>query len=174
MFTIGKAIGSGVPTGALGLSKAVADAALGHHDADYADAGGVGGTLAGNPLSMAAVRATLDQVLTEEAFAHTIPLAERFCAGLEEIFARRSLPWNVTQLGCRAEYRFQPEPARSGTEAHAASEPELERYLHLHALNRGVLLTPFHNMALMSPDTSEADVELHTRVFDEAAAELVA
>jgi glutamate-1-semialdehyde 2,1-aminomutase len=174
MFTVGKAIGSGVPAGALGLSEAVADDALAHHDADYADAGGVGGTLAGNPLSLAAVRATLSTVLTEEAFAHTIPLAERFCAGLSEIFTRRSLPWNVTQLGCRAEYRFQPEPARNGTEAHAASEPELERYLHLHALNRGVLLTPFHNMALMSPVTSEADVDLHTQVFDEAAAELVA
>jgi glutamate-1-semialdehyde 2,1-aminomutase len=174
MFTIGKAIGSGVPAGALGLSEAVAESALGHHDADYADAGGVGGTLAGNPLSLAAVRATLDRVLTEEAFARTIPLTERFCASLEEIFVRRSLPWNVTQLGCRAEYRFQPEPARSGTEAHAASEPELERYLHLHALNRGVLLTPFHNMALMSPDTTEADVDLHTQLFDDAAAELTA
>jgi glutamate-1-semialdehyde 2,1-aminomutase len=174
MFTIGKAIGSGVPAGALGLSDEVAQEALGHHDADYADAGGVGGTLAGNPLSLAAVHATLDRVLTEEAFAHTIPLAERFCAGLEEIFARRSLPWNVSQLGCRAEYRFQPQPARNGTDAHAASEPDLERYLHLHALNRGVLLTPFHNMALMSPDTSEADVDLHTQLFDEAAAELTA
>jgi glutamate-1-semialdehyde 2,1-aminomutase len=174
MFTIGKAIGSGVPAGALGLSEAVAQEALGRHDADYADAGGVGGTLAGNPLSLAAVRATLDQVLTSDAFAHTVPLAKRFGAGLEEIFVRRSLPWNVTQLGCRAEYRFQPEPARNGTEAHAASEPELERYLHLHALNRGVLLTPFHNMALMSPDTTEADVDLHTRLFDEAAAELIA
>jgi glutamate-1-semialdehyde 2,1-aminomutase len=174
MFTIGKAIASGVPAGALGLSEAVAQEALGRHDADYADAGGVGGTLAGNPLSLAAVRATLDRVLTPDAFAHTIPLAERFCAGLEEIFTRRSLPWNVTQLGCRAEYRFQPEPARNGTEAHAASEPELERYLHLHALNRGVLLTPFHNMALMSPDTTEADVDLHTELFDEAVGELTA
>jgi glutamate-1-semialdehyde 2,1-aminomutase len=174
MFTIGKAIGSGVPAGALGLSEAVAEDALAHHDADYADAGGVGGTLAGNPLSLAAVRATLSTVLTEQAFAHTILLAERFCAELSEIFVRRSLPWNVTQLGCRAEYRFQPEPARNGTEAHAASEPELERYLHLHALNRGVLLTPFHNMALMSPDSSEADVDLHTQLFDDTAAELVA
>jgi glutamate-1-semialdehyde 2,1-aminomutase len=173
MFTIGKAIGSGVPAGALGLSEAIASGALAHHDADYADAGGVGGTLAGNPLSLAAVRATLDEVLTEDAFDRTIPLATRFREGLEEIFARRSLPWNVTQLGCRAEYRFQPEPARNGTEAHAASEPELERYLHLHALNRGVLLTPFHNMALMSADTTEADVDLHTEVFDAAAAELV-
>jgi glutamate-1-semialdehyde aminotransferase len=79
----------------------------------------------------------------------------------------------VTQLGCRAEYRFEREPARNGTQAHAAADPDLERYLHLHALNRGVLLTPFHNMALISPQTTEADVEAHTKVFDEAVASLV-
>jgi glutamate-1-semialdehyde 2,1-aminomutase len=174
MFTIGKAIGSGVPAGALGLSEALAAQALGRHGADYEDTGGVGGTLAGNALSLAAVRATLEHVLTEQAFAGTIPLAARFCAGLDEIFDGRSLPWNVTQLGCRAEYRFQPEPARNGTEAHGASEPELERYLHLHALNRGVILTPFHNMALMSPATTAGDVDLHTEVFDAAVAELTA
>jgi glutamate-1-semialdehyde 2,1-aminomutase len=174
LFTIGKAVGSGVPAGALGLTKTVAEDAIGRHDADYADAGGVGGTLAGNPLSLAAVRATLEHVLTEDAFAETIGLATRFCEGLEEIFQRRSLPWNVTQLGCRAEYRFQPEPARNGTEAQAASEPELERYLHLHALNRGLILTPFHNMALMSPATTPADVDLHTELFDAAVAELTA
>jgi glutamate-1-semialdehyde 2,1-aminomutase len=172
MLTIGKAIGSGVPAGALGLSGALAAVALDRHDADYEDTGGVGGTLAGNPLSLAAMRATLEHVLGDEAFAHTIPLATRFREGLEAIFKRRSLPWNVTQLGCRAEYRFQPHPARNGSEAEAASEPELERYLHLHALNRGVMLTPFHNMALMSPETTEADVDMHTELFDAAVAEL--
>jgi glutamate-1-semialdehyde 2,1-aminomutase len=93
---------------------------------------------------------------------------------VERVVGRHGVPWNVTQLGCRAEYRFQPEPARNGTAAHEGSDPELERYLHLHALNRGVLLTPFHNMALMSPATTEADVDRHTEVFDEAVGELVA
>ena len=174
MVTIGKAIGSGVPCGALGLRADLADAVLGREDADLDDTGGVGGTLAGNPLSLAAVRATLDRVLTEEAFEQTIPLAGRFAAGVESAIERHGVPWNVTQLGCRAEYRFQAEPARNGTDAHAASDPELERYLHLHALNRGVLLTPFHNMALMSPATTAADVDRHTEVFEEGVAELVA
>lgn len=172
MLTIGKAIGSGVPCGALGLTAELAERALAAPGADYEDTGGVGGTLAGNALSLAAVRATLEHVLTEEAFARMIPLATRFREGVEGVIERHSLPWNVTQLGARAEYRFEAEPARNGTEAHDAADAELERYLHLHALNRGVLLTPFHNMALMSPETTEEDVDTHTRVFEEAVAEL--
>jgi glutamate-1-semialdehyde 2,1-aminomutase len=173
MLTIGKAIGSGVPCGALGLTAELAERALARPDADYEDTGGVGGTLAGNALSLAAVRATLEHVLTEEAYERMIPLATRFREGVEDVIARHGLPWNVTQLGARAEYRFEPEPARNGTEAHDAADPELERYLHLHALNRGVMLTPFHNMALMSPFTSEDDVDEHTRVLEEAVTDLL-
>jgi len=173
MITIGKAIGSGVPCGALGLRSEVADRLLARADADYEDTGGVGGTLAGNALSLAAVRATLEEVLNAEAYPRTISLAARFAAGVNAVISRHGLPWNVTQLGCRVEYRFQAEPARNGTEAHEASDPQLERYLHLHALNRGVLLTPFHNMALMSPATTAADVNRHGEVFGEAVAELV-
>ncbi len=173
LFTIGKAIGSGIPAGALGMTLDVTERMLADPDADYEDTGGVGGTLAGNALSMAAIRATLSEVLTPEAFKHTIPLATRFCDGIREVVAEFDLPWNVTQLGSRAEYRFEDEPARNGTQAHDASDPDLERYLHLHALNRGVLITPFHNMALMSPVTSEADVDRHTTVFREAVSDLV-
>jgi glutamate-1-semialdehyde 2,1-aminomutase len=170
LVTIGKAIGSGVPAGALGLSDEVEARALDQTDADYEDTGGVGGTLAGNALSVAAIRATLEQVLTEEAFERTIPLATRFREGAEDVIAAHDLPWSVIQLGCRAEYRFQDPPARNGSEAHAVSEPDLERYLHLHALNRGVLITPFHNMALMSPATTEEDVDRHTESFADAVA----
>jgi len=173
MLTIGKAIGSGIPSGALGLADTVADALLADPDADYQDTGGVGGTLAGNALSAAAMRATLEQVLTEEAFAHTVPLAERFAGGVQEVIDAHALAWHVTRLGCRAEYGFTAPPPRDGTAAHAAADYELERYLHLHALNRGVMITPFHNMALMAPATSQADVDRHTQVFGEAVAELV-
>lgn len=172
MFTIGKAIGSGVPAGALGLTLEMSERMLADQEADYEDTGGVGGTLAGNALSMAAIRVTLSEVLTTEAFEHTIPLAARFADGIREVVSEFGLPWNVTQLGSRAEYRFEDEPARNGTQAHDNSDPELERYLHLHALNRGVLITPFHNMALMSPVTTEADVDRHTEVFREAVSDL--
>jgi glutamate-1-semialdehyde 2,1-aminomutase len=173
LLTIGKAIGSGVPSGALGLSEDVAAAMLADQHADYEDTGGIGGTLAGNALSLAAMRVTLAEVLTEAAYAHSVPLAARFADGVREAAAAHDLPWNVTQLGCRAEYRFQAEAARNGTEAHAAADPELERFLHLHALNRGVLITPFHNMALMGPTTTDADVDRHTAVLGEAVAALV-
>jgi glutamate-1-semialdehyde 2,1-aminomutase len=172
LLTIGKAIASGVPAGALGLSAATAEAMFAQAGADYEDTGGVGGTLAGNALSLAAMRATLADVLTEDAFARTIPLAQRFCAGFEQVVGAHGVPWHVTPLGCRAEYRFTPRPARNGTQADAAADPQLERYLHLHALNRGVLLTPFHNMALMSPATTEADVDRHADVLDEALTDL--
>src|SRR4051812_13487357 len=143
LLTIGKAIGSGIPSGALGLSMRVADALLSDPDADYEDTGGVGGTLAGNALSAAAMRATLEHVLTPEAFERTIPLAARFAEGVRGVIGTHGLDWDVTQLGCRAEYGFQAPPPRNGTEAHEASDPELERFLHLYALNRGVLITPF-------------------------------
>lgn len=173
LFTIGKAIGSGIPAGALGMTDELVERMFGQPDADYEDTGGVGGTLAGNAFSMAAIRATLSDVLTDEAFEVTIPLATRFSDGIREVVDRHDLPWNVTQLGARAEYRFEREPARNGTQAHDASDPELERFLHLHALNRGVLITPFHNMALMSPATTEADVDRHTEVFGEAVDDLL-
>jgi glutamate-1-semialdehyde 2,1-aminomutase len=173
LFTIGKAIGSGIASGALGLSEQVTRAMMEQTHADYEDTGGVGGTLAGNAFSLAAMRVTLDKVLTPEAYARAIPLAARFADGVRDAVGAHGLGWNVTQLGCRAEYRFQPEPARNGTEAHEASDPELERYLHLHALNRGVLLTPFHNMALMGPTTTAEDVDRHSEVFAEALATLV-
>ena len=118
------------------------------------------------------MRATLGEVLTEEAFARMIPLAERWTDGVEAGIAESGLPWRVTRLGCRAEYSFGPDRPRNGAEAHALSDAALERYMHLHALNRGILLTPFHNMALMSPATTEADVDRHTEVFREAVLEL--
>jgi glutamate-1-semialdehyde 2,1-aminomutase len=142
--------------------------------ADYEDVGGVGGTLAGNALSLAAARAALQGVLTEEAFAHATEVATRLREGVEATIASRGLPWHVVQLGCRAEYRFAPAPARNGTEAAAQGDAELERYLHLYALNRGVLITPFHNMALCSGATPPDAADRHTEVFAGAVDALLA
>jgi glutamate-1-semialdehyde 2,1-aminomutase len=172
LLTIGKAIGGGVPVGAFGLSAEVARRALEQEDADYEDVGGVGGTLSGNALSLAAVRATLGDVLTDDAFARMTELGERLSQGATDAIASAGLPWHVTRLGCRAEYRFQATPPRNGGESASAGDAELERYLHLYALNRGVLLTPFHNMALVCPATTEADVDRHTEVFAASLGEL--
>ncbi|MBJ7331794.1 MAG: aminotransferase class III-fold pyridoxal phosphate-dependent enzyme [Solirubrobacteraceae bacterium] len=173
MFTIGKAVGGGVPVGALGLSEGVASALLADPDADFEDVGGVGGTLAGSALAMASMRAALTEVLTEEAFTHAIDVATELREGISEAIAKHGLTWDVQQLGCRVEYRFTREAPRNGTESRAGFDGELERYLHLHALNRGVLITPFHNMLLACGATRREDAHVHSRLFSEALGELV-
>ena len=173
IFVIGKSIGGGVPTGAYGITEEVAAAVRSHAEVDLVDVGGVGGTLAGNVLSTAAMRATLGEVLTDSAFEHMIALATRFREGVEATLEEFDVPWSITQLGARAEYRFCRPAPRTGTESAAAHDDDLEEYLHLFMSNRGVLMTPFHNMALMCPDTSAADVELHTVLFREAVRQLM-
>jgi glutamate-1-semialdehyde 2,1-aminomutase len=172
-LTIGKAIASGIPIGAFGVTEELARRIAAQEDADYEDVGGVGGTLAGNALQLAAARATLESVLTGEAYARTVPLAERYTAGVAEAIAEHRLPWHIARLGSRAEYMFSPSAPRSGAEASRSHDELLKRYMHLFTLNRGILITPFHNMALMAPDTTEADVDLHTSVFREAVVSLV-
>ncbi|MGZ4609141.1 MAG: aspartate aminotransferase family protein [Actinomycetes bacterium] len=168
LVTLGKAIAGGIPAGAFGMTAEVADAIAARVDLEDIDVGGIGGTLAGNALSLAAMRVTLAEVLTDEAFARMIPLADRWADGVDAGIAAHRLPWHCTRLGARAEYNFAPTAPRDGAGAHAAGDFELEQFLHLFALNRGILLTPFHNMALMSPATTEADVDRHTAVFGEA------
>ncbi|MGK2936584.1 MAG: transaminase [Solirubrobacteraceae bacterium] len=172
LVVMGKAIAGGVPTGAFGMRAELAARMLADRDADIEDVGGVGGTLAGNALSMAAARAALSEVLTDDAYMHTIALAGRFADGVRDVLAHHGVPWHVTQLGARAEYRFSAEPPRDGGTSEAIGHEGLERFLHLHALNRGVLITPFHNMALMCPATTEAHVDRHTAAFDEAVGEI--
>jgi glutamate-1-semialdehyde 2,1-aminomutase len=172
ILVIGKSIGGGIPSGAYGLTREVADAIKAAEDSDLVDVGGVGGTLAGNVLSTAAMRATLGQVLTPAAFDHMIAMATLFREGVEKVLVRYGVPWSIAQLGARAEYRFVSPGPRTGSESAAAYDADIEEYLHLFMSNRGVLLTPFHNMALMCPTTSAADVELHTALFDAAVSEL--
>ena len=174
MLTIGKTIAGGIPAAAYGFSELVAERVQAEITDEVADTGGIGGTLAANVLQFAAMRATLSEVLTDEAFARMIALGERFEAGVQGAIDENGLPWHVTRLGCRVEYLFHAERSRTGAQAAAAGDEALDRLIHLYALNRGILLTPFHNMALMSPATTEADVDRHTEVFDEAARELTA
>ncbi len=167
IVVVGKPIGGGIPCAAYGLSAEVADRLSGPMLGHEIDVAGVGGTLTGNALALAAIRATLSTCLRDEDFALAVPLAERFAAGVSGVIAEHGLPWHVQRLGCRAEYWFCPPP-RDGAAAAAAVDEELEGFLHLWCLNRGVLLTPFHNMALFSPHHTEADVDRHTEVFGEA------
>ena len=173
MVTIGKSIAGGVPAGAYGLTADLAERILADQAADIEDTGGVGGTLAGSALSLAAMRATLGEVLTDEAFDGMIAVATRFTAGVRSVLDSRRLPWTIAQLGARAEYRFCPSPPRTGGQSEAAADPGLDEYLHLYMINRGILMTPFHNMALMCPATTAADADAHTAVFSAAADDLL-
>jgi glutamate-1-semialdehyde 2,1-aminomutase len=172
LVTVGKAIAGGIPAGAYGLSAEVAERVAVRRDADLIDTGGVGGTLAGNALSVAAMRATLEHVLTDQAFEHMIGLGTRFRDGVQGVIDVCQVLWSVVQLGARAEYRFTSPPPGNGGQSAAAGDDELDDYLHLYLHNRGILLTPFHNMALMCPATTTADVDRHTEVFGAAVAEL--
>jgi glutamate-1-semialdehyde 2,1-aminomutase len=172
ILVFGKPIGGGIPGATYGVTEEVAQRIAARLHLEDIDVGGIGGTLAGNALSLAAMRATLEHILTTAAFAHMIPLAKRFADGVADQIHEKGLPWNVTRLGARAEYTFSPHTPRNGVQSAATSDFELERFLHLYTLNQGVLLTPFHNMALMSPVTTEADIDLHTQTFAEATREL--
>ncbi len=167
LLTIGKPIGGGVPAAAFGMTADLAERLAELMADDDVDVSGIGGTLTGNALSVAAMRATLTNALREEDFAVAIPLAHRWSEGVESVIEDRLLPWSVQRLGCRAEYRFCPLP-RTGAEAAAAVDRDLDAFFHLWCLNRGILITPFHNMALLSPAHVGAHVDLHTQVFADA------
>ncbi|MFT4029083.1 MAG: transaminase [Protaetiibacter sp.] len=177
VVVVGKTIGGGIPAAAWGMTHELAArvrAGLGWagEGREDLDVGGVGGTLAGNAVSMAGIRATLSEVLTPEVYPGMIARAAEWTAGVQAAIDEFGAPWQVTQLGARAEYSFRPTPPVNGREAAEADDFALQQYLHLHALNRGILITPFHNMALMSPATSQEDVERHTVAFREAVASL--
>ena len=172
MLVIGKTIGGGIPVAAYGMSSEVAvkvESLMHGHDLDVS---GIGGTLSGSALAGAAIRATLTHALRQEDFDIAIPLATRWSTGVQAIIDQHGLPWTVQQLGCRAEYWFSEHP-QNGAQAAASVNDGLESFMHLYALNRGILLTPFHNMALMTPFHSEEDVDLHTSVFSECVREFV-
>lgn len=176
IFIIGKSIGGGIPSGAYGITEDVAARVTQlaqSGEADIVDVGGVGGTLAGNALSTAAMHATLTQVFTDEAFARMISLCDDYSAGVRAAIAEAELPWSLVQLGARAEYRFTAPAPRTGGESAAAADELLDEFAHLYLSNRGIVITPFHNMALMGPDTTAAQVAKHTQVFAQMCAALV-
>ena len=169
---VGKTIAGGIPAGAYGMTQELGDKVRSSLHLEDIDVGGVGGTLAGNALSLVGMRATLGEVLTPESYPAMIDQATRWTQGVSQALEEWNVPWQVTQLGTRAEYSFLPHAPHDGGEAAHADDFELQQYLHLHALNRGILMTPFHNMALMSPATSAQDVDAHTAHFREAVESL--
>jgi glutamate-1-semialdehyde 2,1-aminomutase len=173
-LTIGKALAGGIPTGTFGMTQEIADQIKKLVELSIIDLGGIGGTLAGNALSLAAMKATLSEVLTEANFKRMIELGNRWCDGIDAAIKEFDLDWHCNRLGARGEYVFKGKAPITGKEAAESGDFELEQYIHLRLLNDGFLLTPFHNMALMCPDTTASDVDAHTLAFRAMCAELVA
>lgn len=171
-LVIGKTIGGGMPAAAYGMTGPLAERLRVDLTNPAVDTSGIGGTLTGNALALAAVRATLSSTLTATDFETMFALATRFTDGVQSVIDAHDLAWSVNQLGARAEYWFCPPP-RNGRDAAAAIDADLDAYLHLFALNRGILMTPFHNMALMSPSHTTHDVDAHTEMFADAVASIV-
>ena len=173
-LVLGKPLGGGMPCAAYGFSAELAarveaakrDAPPGHS--------GVGTTLSANLLAMAAMRATLTHLMTPEIYAPMQALAAQLADGLRAAIARHRLPWCVSQVGARTEFQFCATPPSNGAQAGAAMDAALEHAIHLYLLNRGVLITPFHNMMLVCPDTTAADVGQLLDAFDAALSELCA
>ncbi len=173
MLTLGKPIAGGIPCSVFGFTAEI-DAAM--RRASAADPGysGMGTTLSGNALALAAMRATLEEVMTDAAYERMIGLSARLAAGLETVIAARGLAWHVQRVGARAEWLFSAQAPRNGSEAEAGFDPELERALHLYLINRGVLIAPFHNMTLCAPVTTEAQVDRLVAAVEGAVGELLA
>ena len=165
ILTIGKAIAGGIPTGTFGMQEEIAARIKAKVERELIDTGGIGSTLAGNALSLAAMRATLTQVLTDETFKHMVALGQEWCDGVDAAIKDFELPWYCSRLGARGEYLFQATAPRTGKEASDAGDFVLEQYIHLRMLNDGFLITPFHNMALVSPETTQGDIDAHTQAF---------
>jgi glutamate-1-semialdehyde 2,1-aminomutase len=139
IVTIGKSIAGGVPLGAYGMTAEVADVLqrpAGRDDPKPLVA--TGGTLFGNPLSMAAARATMSEVLTPEAYAHSQELGTRLADGLDAAVAARGLPWTVHRFWPRSGFSFTPEMPTDAAAAVRDLDVPLRRLMRVHLANRGV------------------------------------
>jgi glutamate-1-semialdehyde 2,1-aminomutase len=163
IFVLGKPVAGGLPCAVFGVSEHVAlamDEARGRAAASGEHGhSGMGTTLSGNAFTMHAMRANLEQVMTESAYGSMIPRAENLAAKLATLFRQAEVPWSITQIGARIEFQFCPKPPRTGREAEAAFDTLLEQTIHLYLLNRGIMITPFHNMMLVCPQTRDEDVD---------------
>ncbi|MEZ5922824.1 MAG: aspartate aminotransferase family protein [Hyphomicrobiaceae bacterium] len=171
-FILGKPIAGGLPAAVYGMTAEV-EQAIQRHMADREPGySGIGTTLSGNALQLAGMRVVLETILNDETYADMLPLAEALEAGLAQLIDHHGLPWHVVRVGLRVEFVCSPDRPRNGTEAGLVAHNEIEHTLHLFALNRGVVITPFHNMMLVSPATAMADVQRLVAVLDEGMAAL--
>ena len=172
--TLGKSIAGGIPVAVYGFTKEITDKineTYGH--AGVSDPMGIGGTLAANQFAIAAMRETLSKVATEDAFEKMFRGQERLSDGLEAVLRKYDIPWSLTRSGARCELQFMPTLPKNGTEAKNNFDWQLMYYTHIYLSNRGILITPFHNMMLISPVTSDEDIDKLIQGWDDCLKELV-
>ena len=174
MIVLGKSIAGGIPAGCFGMTDEIAARLYGKTRPEYADTSGIGGTMTGSPLAMAAIAATLDHHLTQEGFSKSIPKAEEFTDGICRVIEKYSLPFCTNQAGARAEYVFSSVPARNASESISFADHELYEYFFVGSLNRGFIMSPYYNiMAVFSPVTRVSDVRRHSEVFEELVRNII-
>ncbi len=166
-FVAGKAVAGGLPSALYGFTAEVAERMRVAKNAAPEGHSGIGTTLAGNALTLAALHAALTHLHTEASYGHMLGLAEQLEQGLSHHIATHGLPWTVTRLGARMELQFMPHTPHDAQDVVDHAQPELESFTHLFMLNRGVLLTPFHSMMLLSPSTQQKDVDRLLAAFSE-------
>jgi glutamate-1-semialdehyde 2,1-aminomutase len=173
IMVIGKSIGGGVPCAVYGFSEEIAGRMSRVNAARPAGHSGIGTTLSANALAITAMHAMVGQVISRDAYAHMLGLAQRLVTGITGVIESHNLPWHVTNVGARVEFVCAPNPPINGNEARAVMHPQLEAALHLYLSNRGILLAPFHNMMLLSPATGAEQVDRLIHTLDGAVTELL-
>jgi len=173
-IVFGKPIAGGLPAAAYGFSEELATRMQAAKDVAPPGHSGIGTTLSGNMMTLAAMHATLTEVATPAAYEHMLTLAATLEQGLDALLERHALPWCITRIGARLELQFCATAPVNAKEARAAQHDELEHAIHLYLLNHGVLLTPFHNMMLVCPETRQADMDKLLQVLDDCLTALSA
>jgi glutamate-1-semialdehyde 2,1-aminomutase len=173
IMVVGKSIGGGVPCAVYGFTAEVAAKMEALNRSRLPGHSGIGTTLSANALAITAMHAMLGQVVTRDAYAHMLIIADRLVAGLNAIIAGHNLDWHVSHVGARVEFVCSANPPRDGSEARKAMDHELENAIHIYLTNRGVLLAPFHNMMLLSPVTQSEQVDRLLQEMGNCVAELL-
>ncbi len=171
-LVFGKPIAGGIPAAAYGFSTEVANRIADYMEKRGEGRSGIGTTLSGSRIQMALIKTVLQEFFTDKVFEALIVLAKRLERGIADVIIKHSAPWQVLRVGARVEFICRKVPPRSGFEAAQVIHQPIDAAIHRYLLNRGVVITPFHNMMLICPATTPEHVERLIETFDAALSEL--
>jgi glutamate-1-semialdehyde 2,1-aminomutase len=172
LVVAGKSIAGGIPLGAYGMTAAVAGVLEHKPGASFGEEIATGGTLFGNALSLAAARATLGEVLTDEVYDHAAALGHRLADGIEEVAAARGLGWRAHRLYNRSGYTHAAELPKNAIEARQTFDIDLYDLQRLYMANRGIWEAINSAGPACGMHTAQADVDRYLEVLDAFVREL--